>query len=455
MTKGLFKKTWSMVLMLALYGFLPTDHVRPALSQDQKVVANGISIGTKINNANWRQYEQFMTEGLKTLFAGTSYWHMNDAVEIEVGPTKHIPLPAPYVADAAKVGGHTTLAQTADGGFVPYGYTVGLPFPEAPGSDPSIAGQKIYWNNFFRPAPRVEAAPNCSYIIDEYGNATKTGDQIAVASQIAYLSDPPFPREEKENGGYWYAGYLEQTAPEQGKYFAILVLSPKNPTKLDEQYEYVPSLRRSLRISQAARCAPIFGTDFTLEEFNDGPPRQGNMFKIEYLGEKKILALMHAKPKSFGKTCAFPNQPDPQYYYQGDRNRIPFPKPDAGEWEVRDAYVVKMTRLPSLATGYCYGKRVLYLDKENYFPLSTDIWDINDKLYKSILMFESPSHIPTLRSDDQILGITGNSVVFGVNFQDSHVSIFVGMAPCVDGQCDGFLDVSRYASPAGLMRIVK
>jgi hypothetical protein len=77
------------------------------------------------------------------------------------------------------------------------------------------------------------------------------------------------------NNGYFFAAYFEQTAPEQGKYFASLDMTWNDPSVLDELYEYIPSLRRSLRVSQAARCAPIFGTDFVYEDAQEGAPRMG------------------------------------------------------------------------------------------------------------------------------------------------------------------------------------
>ena len=53
-----------------------------------------------------------------------------------------------------------------------------------------------------------------------------------------------------------------------------------------------------------------------------------------------------------------------------------------GNWEVRDEYVLEMERLPAFATGYCYGKRVEYIDKETLYAPITDMWDTTGHLYK-------------------------------------------------------------------------
>jgi hypothetical protein len=79
-----------------------------------------------------------------------------------------------------------------------------------------------------------------------------------VNSRLAYLSDPGCPQTVADAAPYYFAKFEEQLAPEQGKYSTILDLIPADPTQLDELYEYVPTLRRSLRLSQAARCGPGF-----------------------------------------------------------------------------------------------------------------------------------------------------------------------------------------------------
>jgi len=70
-------------------------------------------------------------------------------------------------------------------------------------------------------------------------------------------------------------GSLESTrfflmAPEQVKYTTQVALLPDDPEKLEEIYVFLPSLRRSLRLSSAARCSPILGSDFVQDDNADG-----------------------------------------------------------------------------------------------------------------------------------------------------------------------------------------
>jgi len=98
---------------------------------------------------------------------------------------------------------------------------------------------------------------------------------------------------------------------------------------------------------------------------------------------------------------------------------------------------------------------VLYLDKENYFATSTDLWDVAGNLYKWIGVFAYPGLIPGLGLDGQLVTITGPNTGYVVNYQDEHATVFIGLHVCVDRECarGGYLDISRYASPGGLMKI--
>ena len=375
---------------------------------------------------------------------------------MEVGPTIPIPLPKRYMTDTAEYSNRVKLVRTWTGGYVPAGYLAGLPFPHPLEGDPALAGQRIFWDAYYRYQPRVQSAPGFSYTLDRFGNMTQTSEVRAVDSQLDYLSDVDYPHTISDGIPYYFARFEEQLAPEQGKYSAILDLTPSDPTKLDELYEYVPTLRRSLRLSQAARCAPVFGSDYLIDDENGGPPGLPQLFQINYLGEKKILALEHARPESFDSP-ATPTQLDGGYYYSGGEGIVPFPKPAMGKWELRDTYVLSLKRLPQFAKGYCYSERVIYVDKENYFGAGElDLYDSPGKLSKTQMLFLYPVPIPASGGDFAEL-VAGPFIGLLVNFRNKHVTVSPYLRSCLDGECSaaGYLDISRYASPEGLMKIMQ
>jgi len=437
---------------------LPTalPHLHGWAAASPPPVEAGIAPGTTITQQNWQRYRQFMSDGLVELFEGKQFWHLPADLRMEIGPTAPIPLPKRYLADTAKYSNRVKLVRTASGGYVPSAYVAGLPFPNPLGGRPELKGQRIFWDVYYRYQPRVQSAPGYSYTLDRYGNMTQTSEVRVVDSQLAYLSDLDYPQTIADGMPYYFAKFEEQVAPEQGKYSAILDLTPSDPTQLDDLYEYVPTLRRSLRLSQAARCAPVFGSDYLIDDENGGPPGLPQLFQINYLGEKKILALEHALPESF-ESPGTPAQLDSRYYYAGGVAIVPFPKPAMGKWELRDSYVLSLKRLPQFAKGYCYDQRIIYVDKENYFGAGElDLYDAPGKLSKTQLVFLYPAAIP--KSDGDVAELlAGPNTGLLVNFRNKHVTISPYLRSCLDGQCAaaGYLDISRYASPEGLMKIMQ
>jgi hypothetical protein len=415
-----------------------------------------ISPGTSITFQNWQKYRQFMPEGMVELFEGKQFWHLPTDLRIEVGPTIPIPLPKRYLADTAAYSGRVKLIRTPSGGYVPTGYVAGLPFPHPVEGDPALSGQRIFWDAYYRYQPRVQSASGFLYTLDRFGNMTQSSEVRAVDSQLDFLSDPDYPHTIPDGVPNYFARFLEQLAPEQGKYSALLDLTSNDPTQLDDLYEFVPTLRRSLRLSQAARCAPVFGSDYFIDDEDGGPPGLPQLFQIDYLGDKKILALEHATPEGFDAP-AIPSRLDERFYYAGGAGIVPFPKPEMGKWELRDTYVLSLKRLPQFANGYCYSDRVMYVDKENYFGAGElDLYDAPGKLSKTQLVFLYPVPIPGSRGDVVEL-LTGPYIGLLVNFRNEHVTITPYLRSCLDGECatGGYLDISRYASPGGLMKIMQ
>jgi hypothetical protein len=397
-----------------------------------------------------------MSNGLAALFEGKKFWRLPADLQIEVGPKTSIPLPRKYLQDTARYSNRVTLTRTSSGGYVPKGYVAGLPFPNPLEGDPALRGQRIFWDAYYRYQPRVQSAPGYTYTLDSYGNMTQSSEVRAVYSQLAYLSELEFPQTIPDGEPYYFARFEEQLAPEQGKYSAVLDLIPSDPTQLDELYEYVPTLRKSLRLSQEARCARVFGSDYLIDDESGGPPGLPQLFQIDYLGEKQILALEHATRESFDFPLA-PTQLDDRYYYRGGAGIVPFPKPAMGIWELRDSYVISLKRLPRFAKGYCYSERVMYVDKENYFGAGElDLYRAPGDLYKTQLVFLCPAEIPATGGDVAEL-LTGPNTGLLVDFPNRHVTLSPYLRSCVNSECakDGYLDITRYASPEGLLKIVQ
>jgi hypothetical protein len=83
-----------------------------------------------------------------------------------------------------------------------------------------------------------------------------------------------------------------------------------------------------------------------------------------------------------------------------------WPRPSWGDWETRDVYVVDVRRIPTMAPGYCYGKRVDYIDKRYYANMAEDIYDSNLKLRKIVWVGFTPGKLDNYGSSSEPVGLS-------------------------------------------------
>jgi hypothetical protein len=133
-----------------------------------------------------------------------------------------------------------------------------------------------------------------------------------------------------------------------------------DPDRQDDTWLYLPTLRRVRRLSSAQRSDALFGQDTDVDSYG-GYAGQIPWFEWKFLGEKTILATMHAEH--------FPVK-----YCPGEGDFI-----YCDNWEKREVYVLEGT---SKQAQYAYGKRLLFLDKESYRITYSDIFDRAGQLWK-------------------------------------------------------------------------
>jgi hypothetical protein len=97
-------------------------------------------------------------------------------------------------------------------------------------------------------------------------------------------------------------------------------------------------------------------------------------FSLKSLGKKKLLAMVHEDPSATGHISA--------NYVQPAGGMPGWPTRKRGKWELRDVYALDFYPLPDVASGYCYGHRVVYVDAQSWVLLFADIYGSNEKLWK-------------------------------------------------------------------------
>jgi len=397
--------------------------------------------GTKITLKNWQQYKQFMTVALQAAFSGKYTFHVTDdpMYTMVVQPTTQVGAPRQFLADGEKYGSQVKLVPAKNGGYTIQGWVAGPPFPNP--SEPNI-GEKILYDTWAPWRPYLYHYVTYGInIVDRFGNRSE-GSTDATFMNLSHLSEPDMPKDLPYANGMFYVARFEVLFPEQSKYTTELQQQPVDPMRYPETYVFLPSLRRSLRLSSAAKCAPINGTDWVQDDNAWNPP----MFTVTYLGRKKLLMnLQDWGIGSEGKSYVGTTYDQPPGAFPG------WPKPGTGHWELRDTYVIDAKWIPSQGS-YCFSHRIFYLDRQAYFVMTTEEFDNENKLWKSAWLRVSPMEV----HGQPVIFIYGTPETQLVDWENAHMTI--GLTHEMKLYKDvppQYQDVQTLSTPGSLDRIMR
>jgi hypothetical protein len=399
----------------------------------------GNPVGTTITAQNWQQYRQFMPDGMAALFEGRYFWKMPADVAMEVGPTIIHPLPKGYMEATEKYASQVKIVELPDGGLTLEGYQGGIPFPNP--QEPH-KGWKILADLWFRYEPHLTIASygNACGIDRSGGIQCQAGMQVT--RHLTYNTDPGVPPTVPGSGGKFMSVYFMQVEPEQLRYSAGLTLMYTELTRPEDIFTFTPSLRRTQQLYlTGARCSNDGGTDSTREDERLGFDSNLTEFKVDYLGEKKILALLDYQMPT-GKFPAGFDMP------------LGWPKPSWGKWQLRDVDVISLSKIPSKAAGYCIGKRVMYIDKAFSTSLWVDLYDNKLQPWRFNGFFHHTEEVPGVgRVNDSAAAIFAFWDV-----QNDHATVCMNPAQgrpfyINEHAPKQYFDVNLYSDPAGLNMI--
>jgi Protein of unknown function (DUF1329) len=400
--------------------------------------ADSIADGTTITIQNWQQYRRFLPDGMAALFEGKYAWKMPRDVAMEVGPTIIHPLPKSYMQATEMHSSQVKVVELPDGGLNLTGYQGGIPFPNP--SEPH-KGWKILANVWFRYLPHVgvdKDGRGCE--INGYGNVS-CNVGLMVYRQLSYNTDPGVPVTIPGAEDKFFTQYFETIEPEESRYTASLKISYTDLTRPESVYVFIPSLRRAQPLSSTSRCTTD-GTDVTPDDSRAGFESNLTEAKVEFVGEKKILALLGF------------NSPKDKFPADFDLP-LGWPRPSWGKWQLRDVYVLSVSKVPAHAAGYCYGKRTMYVDKQFNAPLWEDLYDNQMRLWKVMALF-----LPTVEAQVGTINSSLAHVHVTWDLYKQHATFFLHPADghqfYVNEQVPAsFLDLTRYTEPGGLNLIMR
>jgi hypothetical protein len=397
-----------------------------------------VAPGTKINMANWQQYKKFMPIGLWTIIGGNQFYKVPPDFEMDVVANQSIPLPKKYQQDTEKYSSQVSLGTNSFGGWDVKGYTAGVPFPNPSGAN---AGIEIVYNEYYAYIPHVITTySKLGFTEDKYGNRN-VSEVREVNFKVKHLSDPGLPVNIPDVGDVYITYNNIIWVPEQSKYVNDLVIFYDDPGKLGETFVFVPSLRRSLRLSSAARCAPLVGSDYTADD-ERSMSIQPTIFQAKFLGYKKILVMYPTD-----------HYADKSLYYP----KVYFATPQAGKWMLRDVAVLDIRRTDQMARGYCYGSRMAYIDKETWQPIWMDLYDAQLKMWKTGPSMYKPMALPGTEGDVATGGGgPGDGLYTFWDIQGDHITFDIQTDALINSNVPAeYSDFTRWGTPAGMLQVMQ
>jgi hypothetical protein len=393
--------------------------------------------GTKITAQNWQKYKDFMPVGMQKLWAGKFFWRLPPNATMVVGATVPTPLPKKYQADTEQYSHQVSLVENSNGGYGIKGYVAGVPFP-SPGGP--LAGVQILYNEYYAYIPYlITTYAHLGFNMDQYGNKYVTAVR-EVNFKLKHLSDPGKPVNIPGVGDTFLTQNNVIWEPEQSKYVNALQIFHDNPADLPDSYVFVPSLRRSIRLTTAARCSPLVGSDYTQDDersMNLQPP----IFQAKFLGFKKLLV-----------GYPLPGYTDVNNYYKP----LYFPSDRAVNWQLRSVAVLDIRRVPSMRPGYCYGSRMAYIDKETWQPIWMDLYDSELHMWKIGPSVYRPMPIPGTHGDVATgAGGPGDGEYTFWDVQNNHLTLDIQSKGLINQDAKDYDDFVRWGTPAGMQQVMR
>ena len=283
----------------------------------------------------------------------TDGWGLEPAVSFKVVAPTPNPPPDSYMKWNANNASHVQLLPNGE----LKGYVAGRPFPDP--QEPNKA-LKIMWNSYYRWRGDDFTYPGGFMV-----NGRRKGGQVSYGlADIHFLrftgrtAVSPMPALPNPHKLEW-AMTLDSLSPPEWKGVITLVYRYADPTKPDDMWTYLPTMRRTLRLVSRERSNPVRGTTSTWDDYYGF---DGKMLEFNYTlaGEQTVLAVMNQENLNI----------------KGDHPIL------SDNYELRDCYVIDIT---AKDPRYPEKVRRVWVNKESYYVVYSESWDKAGVFWKGIV----------------------------------------------------------------------
>lgn len=379
-----------------LFGLMVPGLNKP-LPEKWVVTMDGVEkvLGYKIAEShNWTNKEILEMPGLiidssnvdevKDFLPPTAYLRIKDSKRWNNERFRIVPYQK-YVAN--KEFGEATKKHSGQAKLTPEewldNWTAGLPFPNIDLNDPQ-AGIKIAWN-VERSSGLTWGDDNAEHDWHMLSVDGRTRNERYSAQDIMrtfwkgriYL-DPKPAIPGNTNSAYMSEAYVFTDPPEQRGLIIVQIIYD-DPKKSDDQWIYIPTMRRWRRMSTNQRLDPMVGTDITMEIYR-GWTGKLNVNKCIYRGRQFIFSPRHLSTEYYGNTG---RDWPPLHLTRSKlpaRNKGDLNMSGLKPMEPINCYVVDYVRKDK---DWPVQLRRMWIDPESYIILYSETFDQEGRLWKN------------------------------------------------------------------------
>jgi hypothetical protein len=350
-----------------------------------------VNPGEMITKANAAEVQDLLSPG--------NYILVQQGMQLHIIPSAKLDWPPPFKDATEQYSSQVSLAP--DGSIK--NYVAGQPFPLLDTNDPQTA-TKVMWNYSFRPMYSDDADLRYPEIASYVGAGSGdlepmsyyTVGHFAFYNNIGRIEVPPIPINPDflVSGVRYRFAFYPYLEPEGLRGYGMIRYRHMDPKIDDDSWVYNPTNRRLRRQSPEMLADAIGGmpgfsggggggygggagvagassnvTTLDPDSYFGFAAKIEN-FTYKYLGEKDMLACVHAKNS--------PEQPCPT-----DAGHTICPE----DWEMRHLYIIEATAKP----GYTFSipKRIFYIDSEGWMITASDQYGKDGKMWKTLVLYNT------------------------------------------------------------------
>jgi len=272
---------------------------------------------------------------------------------------------------------------------------IGMPFPEVDEKDPN-AGAKIVNNmRFIR-----QSLGNINFDVQTSWVGASGFERSIVFKyyEFKYTANPG-TKNVPNPDGLLRTNVLKIIHPYDLAGTAVMLWSYENPDREDQNFAYVPAIRRVRRTSPASRSDALFGSDQCID---DNGAYEGTTEAMDWkvigtrealfpFKNKDWLRIRANEDGSFTNFIDIKDQPALKYGYEVKGwNRAPW-VPTNTIWVKRKVYLIEAKPRDPY---YNYGRQIFWFDVETFLPVYKEIYDRANNYWKTIILIAAGMATP-------------------------------------------------------------